>query len=156
MESAKKALDSLRPRARTVNIAGVKPKDVRWLWPERNPIGKFTLLFGDPGLGKSFITLDMAARVSTGRAWPDGGACPEGSVLLIGAEDDVEDTVCPRLWMAGAEVSKIEHLDAVTEIDRKGNRVERSFTLDEVEALGRTLADMPDCKLIVIDPIGAF
>ena len=98
MESATKALESLRATAKTVNLGNVVPRDVRWLWPARIPLGKFTLLFGDPGLGKSFITLDMAARVTTGRAWPDGGECPRGTVLLIGAEDDVEDTVAPRLW----------------------------------------------------------
>ena len=46
-------------------------EDVRWLWPGRIPIGKVTLLVGDPGNGKSLVALDIAARVSRGAAWPD-------------------------------------------------------------------------------------
>jgi hypothetical protein len=46
-------------------------RPVRWLWPGRIPIGKVTLLVGDPGLGKSLVALDVAARVSRGAAWPD-------------------------------------------------------------------------------------
>lgn len=56
----------------------VKPADqivaqlVSFLWPERLPEGKPVLLGGDPDLGKSLITLDLCARLSTGRPFPDG------------------------------------------------------------------------------------
>src|SRR5262245_110104 len=43
----------------------------RWLWPARIPPAKLTLLLGDPGVGKSLLTADLAARVSAGYAWPD-------------------------------------------------------------------------------------
>ncbi|MGQ0634922.1 MAG: AAA family ATPase [Planctomycetaceae bacterium] len=46
-------------------------KPVEWLWPGRIPLGKFTLLVGDVGLGKSLLMLDVAARLSRGRGWPD-------------------------------------------------------------------------------------
>jgi AAA domain len=49
----------------------VVAREVEWLWPGRVALGAVTLLAGDPGLGKSFLTLDMAARVSTGADWPD-------------------------------------------------------------------------------------
>src|SRR5262249_31552332 len=49
-------------------------RPVRWLWPERLARGKLSILVGDPGLGKSLVTLDLAARLSTGRGWPDGAA----------------------------------------------------------------------------------
>jgi hypothetical protein len=52
-------------------MADVKPEAVRWLWPGRIPAGKLTILSGDPGLGKSFLTVDLAARVSRGMPWPD-------------------------------------------------------------------------------------
>ena len=61
------------------------------LWPGRIPLGRITLLVGRPGEGKSFLTTDMAARVTTGTPWPDGGSCPKGSVILISAEDDPAD-----------------------------------------------------------------
>ena len=50
----------------TISVADVPAEALSWLWPGRIPLGKLTLLFGDPGLGKSFITMDLAARVSRG------------------------------------------------------------------------------------------
>ncbi len=59
------------------DLAAVGPRAVRWLWPGRVPLGKLTLLVGDPGRGKSLLALDMAARVSRGAPWPD--ACGTGA-----------------------------------------------------------------------------
>jgi hypothetical protein len=49
---------------------------VTWLWPGRLALGKLAMLDGDPGLGKSLLTLDLCARLSTGRPLPDGSAGP--------------------------------------------------------------------------------
>src|SRR6476661_2421328 len=63
--------------ARAERVAGamrfseLAPQKVRWLWPDRIPLGRITLLVSDPGLGKSLLALDIAARVSTGAPWPD-------------------------------------------------------------------------------------
>jgi hypothetical protein len=72
-----------------VRLSDVKPEPVSWLWPGRIALGKLTLIAGDPGLGKSFVTLDIAARVSQGRAWPDAPsvATQRGGVVLLNAED---------------------------------------------------------------------
>lgn len=48
----------------------IEPEEVRWLWPGRIPLGKLTLLIGDPGVGKSLLAADLAARVSAGLPWP--------------------------------------------------------------------------------------
>jgi hypothetical protein len=80
----------------------VEPESIQWLWPGRVAIGKLTLLAGDPGLGKSLVTLDMAARVSQGAAWPDTDEpTAPGGVVLLSAEDDPADTIRPRLDAAG-------------------------------------------------------
>ena len=88
------------------NLADVQLQTLRWLWPGRISLGKLTLLAGDPGLGKSFITIDIAARVSRGDRWPD---CPDrtdrGAVVLLNAEDDLADTIRLRLDRAGAYVN---------------------------------------------------
>lgn len=47
-------------------------ESVRWLWPKRIPLGYLTLLAGEPQAGKSYLTLDIAARTSRGGPWPDG------------------------------------------------------------------------------------
>jgi hypothetical protein len=138
-------------------LADVEAKAVSWLWPSRIALGKMTTFAGDPGLGKSFITLDMAARVSTGAAWPDGsGNAPKGSVIIMGVEDDLADTIRPRLNAAGADVRKVHALEGV-EVRAKGkDPFQRAITLEDIAKI-RTAADrLPDCKLIVIDPVSCF
>ncbi len=136
-------------------MADVEPREVSWLWPERIPLGRITLLVGRPGEGKSFLTTDVAARVTTGTPWPDGSDCPRGSVILISAEDDPGDTIRPRLDAHDADVSKVHLLSAVRRVDGDG-QYERLLTLADVEAIESALTRLPDCKLVVIDPIGSF
>src|SRR5688572_29514493 len=88
-------------------LVDICPSRLDWVWPGRIALGKFTLLAGEPGLGKSLLALDVAARVSRGSAWPEGETCAEqGSVLLLSGEDDVVDTVVPRLMALGADISQ--------------------------------------------------
>ena len=84
---------------RTVRVADVKPERVKWLWVGRVPRGMITLVDGDPGLGKSTMTLDLAARVSRGRAvMPydahDLNRAP-ADVILMTAEDNIATTIRP-------------------------------------------------------------
>src|SRR4051794_10979761 len=73
-----------------------------WLWPGRLALGKLALLEGDPGLGKSFVALDLCARLSAGRPWPDGSpTCGPAAAVYLNAEDGVEDTLGPRLCALG-------------------------------------------------------
>jgi RecA-family ATPase len=78
-------------------MSTVQPESVSWLWAGRIPYGKVTLLDGDPGLGKSFITLAIATSVSLGRGLPGELPRAPGRVLLLSAEDGLADTVRPRL-----------------------------------------------------------
>jgi predicted ATP-dependent serine protease len=57
-------------------LSGVTSEPVDWFWKDRLARGKLTVLMGEPGLGKSFLTLYIASRVTTGRPWPDGGRPP--------------------------------------------------------------------------------
>ena len=57
--------------AEVVSLDQVTPLEIDWLWPNRVPMGMLTLIAGDPGVGKSFLTLYMAATVSRGGEWPD-------------------------------------------------------------------------------------
>lgn len=136
-------------------LADVEPRAVEWLWPRRIPLGRISMLVGRPGEGKSFLTTDMAARVTTGTPWPDGSPCPKGSVILISAEDDPADTIRPRLDAHYADVQRVHLLSAVLRIDSDGQH-ERLITLADVDAIEAALVKLPDCKLIVVDPIGSF
>ncbi len=92
----------------TIPFSEIEPEEVSWLWPARVIQGKLNMLVGHPDSGKSFITLDMAARVSTGEKWPDGsGRAPLGDVIILAAEDDPADTIRPRLDAHGAELSRV-------------------------------------------------
>jgi hypothetical protein len=140
-------------------LADVKAEPVEWLWPGRIALGKLTLVAGDPGLGKSFLTLDLAARVSTGAGWPDrpGERPAPGGVVLLSAEDGVADTIRPRLDAARADVSRIVALEAVREARGDGHASDRAFDLSrDLPALEAAVRRTPACRLVVIDPVTAY
>lgn len=62
-------------------LSDITSEPLHWLWEKRIPLGKLTTLDGDPGLGKSLLTLDLAARVTTGRPMPDGTPGVSGTVV---------------------------------------------------------------------------
>jgi putative DNA primase/helicase len=138
-------------------LADVEPRQVQWLWHCRIPSGRISLLIGRPGEGKSFLTTDLAARVSTGSSWPDGsGNAPKGSVIIISGEDDPHDTIRPRLDAHHADVSRIHLLTMVRRTDDKGKTFDTMFTLADVTALEAALQQVKDCRLVIVDPVGSF
>ncbi len=140
-----------------VCMADVVPVVVPWLWPERIACGRITLLSGRPGAGKTFLTADIAARVSQGILWPDGsGIAPVGSVLLLNAEDDPADTLAPRLIGAGANRNKIHVLRAAKLIESDGNEKSIAFDLANLDIIRAALDGLPDCRLLILDPIGSY
>jgi hypothetical protein len=122
-----------------------------WLWPNFIPPDKIGILDGDPDLGKSLIALDLCARLSTGRPFPDGqpgpGPC---NALVLSAEDTVSHTIVPRLRQAGADMQRVfvwQHESSDEDWPwRFPTHVKRLE-----DALTRT-----DARLAVIDPIMAF
>ena len=78
---------------------------IEWLWQGRIPLGKITILEGDPGVGKSLIALNIAACVSAGHPMPDGTPGIEGGVILIAPEDGAADTIKPRLEAVGGDLN---------------------------------------------------
>jgi hypothetical protein len=112
-------------------------------------------LAGDPNLGKSLVTLDMAARVSRGTAWPDVPLepGPAGNVILLSAEDDPADTIRPRLEAAGADLDRVHILQGVEYA--AGGKGYFNLAAD-LPVLGRVLDGMADARLVIIDPISAY
>lgn len=138
-------------------FADIEPQPLRWLWPGRIPLGKLTLLIGDPGLGKSLVTIDIAARITRGTAFPDGAPCEQGDVIILSAEDDSADTIRPRLDAAGADVRHVHYLEAVRVTLNCGAVAEKGFSLEtDVDVLEDILRRNPHVRLIVIDPISAY
>lgn len=134
-------------------LSDVNARRVDWLWRGRIPLGKVTVVDGDPGLGKSLLSLDLASRVSPLRTMPDGTKGnldgPAG-VVLLSAEDDPADTIRPRLEAAGADVSRIVILSGL----RDGDTL-RLPTLADLEAIKQAITAV-DAKLVIIDPLMAY
>jgi putative DNA primase/helicase len=159
--------------AGAVQLNTLKGDAVPWLWPGRIPLGRLTLLVGDPGLGKSLVTLDLAARVSLGAVWPDEEAAgfkvpPDcfkverdlrkstASVLLLTAEDDLADTVLPRLAAAGANCSRIMAIPSIINPYGTGDAPADFILHRELVRMNQLLDHMPECRLVVVDPVSAY
>ena len=126
-------------------FSSVKPRKVEWLWYPYIPYGKITVIQGDPGEGKSTFVINVAALLTNGTKMPDGvGGGISQTVIYQCAEDDIADTIKPRLVAAGADCSKIAYIiDDNNELTFEDTRIE--------EVLAKTGA-----RLLVIDPIQAF
>jgi hypothetical protein len=97
--------------------------------------------------------MDVAARVSAGREFPDGAACESGRVIYATCEDGPADTIRGRLDLLQANVERIDHLEGVR--DAKGNL--QPFQIDrDLPALERALEQRGGVRLLVIDPISGF
>ncbi|MEI8375064.1 MAG: AAA family ATPase [Planctomycetota bacterium] len=144
---------------RIIRMDTVQPRKVDWLWLNRIPTGKLVSLFGMPGLGKSMVLLDFAARTTVGADWPDGapGGSPGGVVILSG-EDDPEDTLRPRLDAAGADCSLISLVASVTLTDAKTKKTaERLVNLQsDLASIEKAILATPNCKLFILDPINCY
>ena len=147
--------ESRGPRANVKTLSDVTPERVQWLWPGWLPIGKLVILDGDPSVGKSTLTADWAARVSTGTPWPDGSECLAGDVLLLSAEDGLGDTIRPRLDAAGGNAERIHALESVTYVAEDGTTRARAFNLSDVAALERTVSEHRP-RLVLIDVLMAY
>jgi len=135
-----------------VCVADVAAEAVRWLWPGRIPLGKLTVLDGDPGVGKSTLTLSIAAKVTTGSPFPDGSRPEPADVILLSAEDEIADTIRPRLEAAGADLTRVFVLPDVREEGEPPRPPELPLDLGALEAMVKDRR----AALVVIDPLMAF
>jgi hypothetical protein len=138
----------------TTRLSSVRPRPVRWFVPGLLPLGKLTLLAGDGGDGKTTITHDISAAATTGQRFFGvyENTLPPSDVLLISCEDDVADTIVPRLLSAGADLNRMQFVDG---IKGKGDKPS-PFCLAQYQAMEAHLAANPSIRLVVIDPAGAY
>jgi Bifunctional DNA primase/polymerase, N-terminal/AAA domain/Primase C terminal 1 (PriCT-1) len=147
--------ESIKPtlgQAQLVHLSDVEPQAVEWLWEGRIPRGKLTLFIGDPGAGKSTLSLDLVARVTTGGQWPDGVTAPLGNALLLSAEDGIADTLRPRVDQLGGDAERVWVLKAV----RGGPGGERLFNIEQdIRALEEVIKEHR-IEIVTIDPVSAY
>lgn len=134
-------------------VADIEAVRIRWLWHSRFPLGKVSIIAGDPGVGKSQLSCAFAAAVTTGGQWPDDSHAPFGSAIFICCEDDAGDTLRPRLEAAGADARRVLILDSTVD----DNGVHRHFNVAQgIDGLSALVKQIGDVQLVVIDPISAY
>jgi putative DNA primase/helicase len=141
-------------RLKTVCAADIEPEHVEWLVDQSFPLGMLAVIGGQPGLGKSQISINLAAGVTTGKGLPGtGGFSSIGSVIILANEDDAARTIRPRLDAAGADISKVHIVEGVA---REGAEVDM-FQLDlDIADLRDRALEIGDVRLIIIDPPSAY
>jgi hypothetical protein len=132
----------------------IEPEPIAWLWPGRIARGKHTCIAGEPGTGKSQLSIAIIATVTTGGDWPcSEGRAPFGNVIILSAEDGIGDTVVPRLQAAGADRNRVHVISAV----RTGDGSRKSFNLqNDLDLLEEKIARIGDVALVVVDPVSSY
>src|SRR5262245_37841009 len=135
--------------------ADITPKRIDFLWAGRLARGKHTAFAGEPGDGKSQLSVYVAATVSKGGEWPcDEGRASVGNVIIFNAEDGADDTIVPRLIAAGADLERVYIVSAVLQEDGKGRR---TFNLQaDLALLERKIREIGNVALVIIDPISSY
>lgn len=138
------------PSVRLIRGDSIIPEAVRWLWDGWLARGKFHVLAGRPGTGKTTIAIGFAATVSGGGRWPDGTAAEIGNVLIWSGEDDPKDTLVPRLIANGAEMSRVYFVGDSRDCNGKVVSFDPAL---HMAALELEAARIGDVRLMIVDPV---
>jgi hypothetical protein len=155
LKAKREGQDAPKPPSQLVSVCasevGLEP--VEWIWQGRIAKGKHTCIAGEPGTGKSQLSTFIAATVTMGGVWPCGeGRSPQGSVIILSAEDGAADTIVPRLHAAQADLGRVQIIKAVKEgEDRRTFNLQRDLALLEEEC-----NRIGDVALIIIDPVSSY
>lgn len=129
----------------TVSMSDVQPQETEWLAYPYLPIGKVTMLEGDPGIGKSHVSLAFAAGVAAGSGLPGQKERREPrAVLIASVEDGLADTIRPRLDRMSAHVERIYAVAEPFSFDDKGLLLFEA-AISELQA-----------ALVIVDPIQGY
>jgi putative DNA primase/helicase len=132
-----------------VQGSSLEPTVVDWLWLHWLALGKFHVLAGPPGQGKTTIALACAATVSSGGRWPDGQPCAPGNVLIWSGEDDPKDTLLPRLLAMDANVSRVYFISG-TRIAGKAEPFDPARDMLQLLAEAERIGNV---RLLIVDPV---
>lgn len=131
----------------TVGLDEIRPKKVDWIYENRIAPGFITIFAGRTGLGKSFVTCDIVAKLSNGWPPPQSGLVHPPMRTLFMSEDSPEIVIGPRLIELGADKTMVRFMtwEAMA-----------AYTLGDTEMLGQAYEECGRPGLIVIDPPANF
>lgn len=135
----------MKPELKLIPMSEIQTEEVRWIWYPYIPLGKVTIVQGDPGEGKTTLALAVIASLTKGDTLPEcGEALPSMNVIYQTAEDGLADTIKPRLETFGADCSRVLVIDeSKKELTLSDERLEKA-----VQETG--------AQLIVLDPMQAY
>lgn len=106
-------------------------------------------------LGESTLLCELAARISRGEALPGGEPAPPRKVLLLSAEDDLVDTIRPRIDAAGGDPTRILALRSFPSL-LDSNQPSRPFVIPGDVRLFEGIILNLKPALLIIDPLVAY
>jgi len=135
--------------------ATAPPEAPSFLWEPYLACGTVAVLDGDPGVGKSFLALDLAARLTAGKPMPDGRPCPDRpdghEVMVVNAEDNVDTTLIPRFLAAGGAPDRLTFFGGL----RRGKPGQPAFFPADFDRWADSMRALPR-SLVVLDPLTAL
>lgn len=148
-QQAKDQKYSASTRVELMNGGSIRPESVRWVWHGWLAKGKFHVLAGPPGTGKTTIAAAMAATITCGGSWPDASRSSMGNVLIWSGEDDPSDTLVPRLLACGANTSRVWFVGDV-QVGKEPQTFDPAVHMPALEA---TVEEIGGIDLLIVDPI---
>ena len=150
-DEVQEIFEARAPRAVARKLSDIQLEEVTWIWPNFLADKKITIVDGMPGVGKSTLTSEIASRITTGQAFPNGEAREPRDVVFIAVEDGVADTIKPRVAAAGGNEQHAHFIH----IEQDGNEI----TPDLERHLGcirDAIVEIGNVGLLIIDPIMAL
>ena len=135
---------SKKNSVKIIRMSDVKLTPVDWLWKPYLPFGKLSVLQGNPGEGKTYFAMHLAAACTNGKLLPNMGRIEPFNVIYQTAEDGLGDTVKPRLIEAGADLDRVLVIDdSDVQLTLSDERIEKAIIEN-------------NARLVIIDPIQAY
>lgn len=144
MKGVRSYLPKNQPELKLISLEDVVVEPVRWLWYPYIPLGKLSIIHGDPAEGKTTLALWIAAACSRGQALPGGENGEPLTVLYQTAEDGLGDTIKPRLLESKADMQKIYTID------------ETDFPLSMLDHRIGEAIEKTHAQLMILDPMQAY
>lgn len=141
------------PKAGTVELVcadAVSLEPIDWVWPGWLAAGKFHLIAGAPGTGKTTLSLAMAATITIGGVFPCGARAERRSVLMWTGEDDLGDSIIPRFKACGGDGSRFRCVSGVRSEDGSLRPFDPAYDIEQLTVAARNIGDL---KLLIVDPL---